>query len=848
MRVLALLLLLAGATAAHAAGNLIANGDFEGRFGADGIAEGWADNSSWANLDVRYARDTANPHTGAACQRITCARLVNGAVQMVPASGVPLRKGAIYRVRVWLRGDAGKVAVQLRLAPAPYTIYVEKALDLRRQWQALEYLWQSGVDDAQARFMLRFAQTGSVWVDDLSLEELASEDAARLAPAPEPGNLLANGTFDLGTAGWLLNHGCDYWEEATLTIQPGEHGPCLRLDVPAGVSTTLSSDAVAVSPGNPVRLTCRVRAGGPGCVTMGTRYCGAQVRATAEWQTVSAAGKVRFDPSARDHFRLTVSGPARVWLDDVRLCQTDPPAGDARPYAAILSDRHPLALYHDGDGPLLRLLSLVPEGITPVPLAWRVEDFWGKTRLAGTWRPAAGRREKAILAKGLGHGWYRASVTWSQGEKAYRGECAFCILPPPERKGDARTSPFGGHFSVDPSGLRLAKAVGVRWLRLHPPNHTKWRTVEPVRGEWRWRDEPIRLARQAGLEICGSLDRIPRWASPAPEGTSDAYYTGWSAWTPKNWADWERYVAETVRHHRAEIHVWEVWNEPNLDDWLVPPAGQSRPEAYVEMLRHTTPVVKREDPTATVIAGVVAGPLRGNSSAERFAGELVERGALSLLDAFSFHDYISAPVDEGDDPLEVWVERFRARMRAAGKEVPILNSEGGFYNPGACLSSRAGEGDTITPERMARWLVRQYVSQMALGIRQFYFYNMFLDGSPVARLWDGFVEGDGQPRPNVATYAAMTWLLDGATFEHSERPSADVWVHRFRTPQGPLLIAWTRTGTQATLPVPAGARAYDLMGAPVPIPRSRLLPLTDAPVYVAGGQEPTRKVSRKAAK
>jgi hypothetical protein len=133
---------------------------------------------------------------------------------------------------------------------------------------------------------------------------------------------------------------------------------------------------------------------------------------------------------------------------------------------------------------------------------------------------------------------------------------------------------------------------------------------------------------------------------------------------------------------------------------------------------------------------------------------------------------------------------------------------------------------------MARWLVRQYVSQIAAGAGRFFLYNMFVDGSPITQAWEGFVEGDGQPRPNVAAYATMTWLLDGATFERTERPNADTWVHRFRTPRGPLLVTWCRTGKTGRMVARGAVGVWDLMGAPVKVGEGGVVNLTDAPVYI----------------
>lgn len=842
MRLTLTALLMAACALAPAAENLLPSGDFEGDFGETGVAQGWLDNSSWADLDVQYARETDNPHSGRACQKITCSRLAMGAVQMIPQAWVPLKLGQVYRVRVWLRGDVGAVAVQLRQAPSPYRVYVEEALEVGLDWRQVEYLWTSRVDDPEGRFMLRFTRTGTLWVDDVSVEVLTPEEAAPLAPPPRPGNLLHNGDFDLDLANWMLGHGCDYWAEAMATLDTDGDGRCLRLEVPEGVGTTLASDVVEVTPGRPLRLSCRLRADRPVGLTVACDSVGRKIEASQEWQTFEAHGTAGFGPQPTDYVILVVSGPATLWLDDVQLRQdgigaAQEPLRGARERvtAAIIADRHPMSLYHDGEPATLRLLSSVPEGRPAVELTWQVQDFWGRVVKAGRSMPAAGRQEESIACAGLPRGWYRAAVSWRDDEHEYRNESAFALLPPADRHGDAGDSPFGAHFAVDPSGIRLAKAVGVRRLRLHPPNHTKWRVVEPQKGDWRWRDEPIRIAREAGFEVCGSLDRCPTWASSAPESTPDGgFYTGTGAWVPRDWREWETYVAETVRRYRERIQVWEVWNEGNLTDWLVPREGHTRAAAYVEMLAHTYPIVKREDPGATVIAGVVAGRMNPSHSAQSFTADVIRLGGLHLMDVFSFHDYIAWPVDEGDWTVADAMAWLRERMREAGRELPIINSEGGFSSPASCLSYRPSELGAVPADSMARWMVRQYVAQLAVGVRQFFFYNFFLDGSPRARQWQGFVEGDAQPRPNVPAYATMTWLLDGAQFLRTDRPDEKVWVHHFRTPRGPLAVTWARTGTQAEVEFPGAVEAWDLMGAPVEVKGAGapVLRVTDAPLYV----------------
>ena len=817
---------------------LLRNGSFEGDY-SEGIAAAWADNSrSWADLDVHYQREQVSHHEGDACQRIRCTRLDYGAVQLIPAAPIPLEIGRVYRVSGWLRGDVGPVAFQLRQAPSPYRVYAEKAAHANDRWQRVEYFYTSNVNDPSSRLMIRFTKKGTLWVDDVSVQVLTDEEAAAAVGRPETGNLLLNGGFDLCLAGWLMSHGCDYWLAGKMTVQYLDGNPCLRLQVPEGVHVTLASDVVPVSPGHPIYFSCRLKASAPMEVNAGTKHCGVRAKLDTNWKKISAVGKARFAPEANDYVRFQITGPSTVWIDDVHLRQDTTTDGTTNFHAAVVTDRHPLAYYHDGDHPVLRLMASTPAESPVTQVRWSIEDFWGVVRRSGDWSPPnTGRTGTQIEVNDLGRGWYRASVHW-EGTPPGLHQCTFAILPPPERLSDVAASPFGAHFSLDRDGLAIARAVGVRWLRLHPPNHTKWRVVEPhVKGEWAWRDRPIAIAREAGLHLIGSLDRCPTWASTAPPGTDDSsFYTGRGAWVPKRWKDWEKYVAETVRRYKNDIQVWEVWNEPNLTSWLVPSAGQTRAEAYVEMLRHTYPIVKRENPQAIVIGGCVAGAHHKGSPAREFTWDIIDGGALELMDAFSFHQYITQPVDEAREPINVWLKAVRKKMQQAGSVLPIYNSEGGYANPGTCLPYRPSPADTVSVEEMARWLVRQHVSQLALGVRQFFFYNFFIDGSPVIRPWQGFLEGDGQPRPNVAAYAQMTWILDGAHFVRTERPNEDIWIHHFNTPRGALAVAWAVTGAEIELSFEGATQAWNLMGSPVTLPPDGTVTVTDAPVYIRQGQ------------
>lgn len=843
--ILAAMLTVVATSAAFA--NLLANGEFEGEYGADGVAPGWRDNSysSKGPIDRVFSRETKNVRVGEACQRITCTRIgyiseerrgraYHGAWQMLAEEDLPLRDGAIYRVRVSLRADRPvPVDVQLRMRPEPWTAYVSHTVLADHDWQDVDYLYDCRVDDPRAAFFVRSEYLGAVWVDAASVEELTREQAAQIAGPVTPGNLLHNGSFDLGRANWMGERGWDTIHDAEFTVEQVDGDPCLRATAAEGHRKAIRSDAVPVTRGHPIRVSCRVRAARTTEITLSARreaerfampeYCSTTVQVGDEWETVEAESVVPFlGGPAHAFVDVTFSGPGPVWVDDIVLRQDDGPDVPLT-RAAIVADRHPWGLYFDGDPVTLRVMASVPEGHTPT-LNWRLADYQGHVVREGRLEPDAGRTHLEVDVSDLPRGYYHAAVEWDSGGRALGNESTFAILPDPQRPPPAEPSFFGGHYQTSPVNTNLAEAVGTRWVRLWPPTLTVWRVIEPQKGQWRWRDAEVERLLDEGLVILGMLDHPPDWV----KWRSDTY-----------WDEWERYAATVVERYKGRIDAWEITNEPNLQWWwLESPEGNKRAEWYFEILKRLYAVVKRVNPQATVYGGAIGGDFSAGTDSLAFTEELIELGGLEFMDVLSFHRYhsyaVRMPLDEMPDPIEDSIARMRDTMRAAGREIPIVNSEGGTYNPGPAISYRPlqpGNYAPIPPAKVARLMVRQHVAQWAAGVDRFWYYNCFINGSPLARAWDSFIAGDGQPRPTVAAYAVMTWLLDGGEFIRTERPTDDIRLHHFHTHRGPLVVAWSRTGTEAGHTFPGARQAWDMMGREIALQEGRIT-LTPDPVYV----------------
>jgi len=78
--------------------------------------------------------------------------------------------------------------------------------------------------------------------------------------------------------------------------------------------------------------------------------------------------------------------------------------------------------------------------------------------------------------------------------------------------------------------------------------------------------------------------------------------------TPNGWQDppdhqaWANAAAAEVARYKGRIHVWEIWNEPNLAGFW--PSRSS--DSWTDLLRRTYTAIKAVDPTATVLGSCCA--------------------------------------------------------------------------------------------------------------------------------------------------------------------------------------------------------------------------------------------------
>jgi hypothetical protein len=169
--------------------------------------------------------------------------------------------------------------------------------------------------------------------------------------------------------------------------------------------------------------------------------------------------------------------------------------------------------------------------------------------------------------------------------------------------------------------MPLWAVAGVRWVRA---NQFAWRMVEPRPGQFDFSaaDATVDAADRMGMQTFGVIHQSPVWAARHGRASDP----------PKDFAAWGRYIETVVRRYRDRVHIWEIWNEPDIDEFWTGSAEQ-----YVTLLRTAYAAAKRADPHCLVMS---AGP---DGSGEDFLQRIVRLGAADYCDLVGFHPYGNLP-------------------------------------------------------------------------------------------------------------------------------------------------------------------------------------------------------------
>ncbi len=240
-----------------------------------------------------------------------------------------------------------------------------------------------------------------------------------------------------------------------------------------------------------------------------------------------------------------------------------------------------------------------------------------------------------------------------------------------------------------------AADLGAGWVRAD----LSWDDIQndgPDTYHWQLFDRVLDAAQKRGLRILPVLAYTPAWARVADCGEATC--------APADPAAFARFADAAARRYAPRgLHVWEIWNEPNLGFWKPEPD----PMAYARLFTATSSAIRAVDPATKLIMGglVATGNGPGQVSPEEFL-TIVLREAGDAVDAVGYHPY-TYPHLAGDRTLfgTTWdrIGKIRDALDTAGHPtMPLWLTETGAPTGGPGAASDGSSGLNVTHVTEAR--------------------------------------------------------------------------------------------------------------------------------------------------
>jgi hypothetical protein len=251
-----------------------------------------------------------------------------------------------------------------------------------------------------------------------------------------------------------------------------------------------------------------------------------------------------------------------------------------------------------------------------------------------------------------------------------------------------------GFFGIGPQTVpterdaEYMKAGGIEAIR-YP---LIWAAVQPTRnGGYNWEsfDPVVAAAARQGLTVLPFVVGTPKWLSikgtklPIDSAAARQAWTQFLEAAVKRYGPggefWATHAAGVVQYEPAvpaskPIRTWQIWNEANFFYFAYP----ASPQRYARLLKLSTPVIKRLDPTAKVIMSGLFGKPSPKGARGMPASQFLEAvyrvpGIKRYFDGVALHPYA---VDT--ESLEELVEEFHEVTVANHDRVPLYITEMGW--------------------------------------------------------------------------------------------------------------------------------------------------------------------------
>lgn len=172
--------------------------------------------------------------------------------------------------------------------------------------------------------------------------------------------------------------------------------------------------------------------------------------------------------------------------------------------------------------------------------------------------------------------------------------------------------------------------IGVTWKDIH---------VAPDTYVWDRLDAVVDKMESMGMNITYVVCATPRWLAKYPDNPHAAPWLGLGSNSmPSNVDEFNKFVWNLSKRYERRIHNYEIWNEPQLADFLFP-YKNSELNTLATMTRRAYHTIKTNDPHAKVLGASIL-PRKssgGIKRARKYLDAMMKQGY--PVDAWTAHIY-----------------------------------------------------------------------------------------------------------------------------------------------------------------------------------------------------------------
>lgn len=348
-------------------------------------------------------------------------------------------------------------------------------------------------------------------------------------------------------------------------------------------------------------------------------------------------------------------------------------------------------------------------------------------------------------------------------------------------------------------GIRLWDS-GVAWGQVQQAKNKFW---------WNGLDAAISNSNSQGVPTLYVLGSTPTWA--ATNKKQGTYPNRGAASMPKM-KDWRNWVTAVTQRYGASIDSYQIWNEANLATFW-----QGTPQQMAQLTREAYKIIRRNDPTAKVVAA--SSTVRLTQSYQKFFPAYLKalRKMNWPVDVISFHGYPSGTGTPGDraDGIELTIADMKKAGVPASKELWDTEVNYGIKGPGSV------PGRQITGATAAAWTAQTYLDNLLYGVDRAYWYYWFPQNSLL-----GITLQNGTPGA-IGYQTAENWLV-GSYFSCN---AGAVNVCQLGDNNNPEVVVWASNGG-GTYTVPSNATVQcDALNTCTPVAPGSTVTIGSMPLW-----------------